>query len=280
MKQKLILLFVALALLAAVAVMINRRATTSAEDETALNLTGADLSPRPVLVELFTSEGCSSCPPADELLARLEQTQGVAGAQVIALSEHVDYWNRLGWADPFSSAALSERQSDYARALRSDDIYTPQMIVDGGVEFVGSREGRAREAIAKAARAPKSNIEIALAESKETRADALRLSVRVSDVPTTSADDTAEVMLAITESGLQSNVSRGENAGRRLIHTAVVRKLDSLGGVDLQKSSFEATPVVKLEEAWNRERLKAVVFVQERASRRVLGAAERALARH
>src|SRR5579862_6113558 len=108
----------------------------------ALAASAAD-RPVPVIVELFTSEGCSSCPAADRLLARLEQMQPIAGAQVIAVEEHVDYWNQLGWTDPFSSPQYRARQNDYGKAFRVSDIYTPQMIVNGQSAFVGSDAGRA-----------------------------------------------------------------------------------------------------------------------------------------
>ena len=227
----------------------------------------------PVLVELFTSEGCSSCPPADELLNRLDQSQPVAGAEVIALSEHVDYWNRLGWADPFSSAQFSERQNDYANLFGPDEIYTPQMIVDGRAQFVGSNSSRASSAIATAARDPKAEMTVTLAKRATSLADEVPIDIHVANLPSVSAGDTAELMLAITESGLRSNVSRGENSGRKLIHTAVVRKLSNLGLVDSTSGSFSSKASATIEKGWTRNNLKAVVFVQERASRRVLGAA-------
>lgn len=227
----------------------------------------------PVLVELFTSEGCSSCPPADELLTRLEQTQPVAGAEVIALSEHVDYWNRLGWTDPYSSSEFSARQNDYARAFDTDGVYTPQMVVDGHAQFVGSHLSRAREAIAIASHNSKAPVTVSLA-SEDIRAASITLEVRAERPQSVSEGDSAEVLLAITESGLRSSVSRGENAGRRLSHTAVVRKLMPLGSVDSQSGAqFVAKPVVQIDKGWKRDSLKAVVFVQERTSRRVLGVA-------
>ncbi len=117
----------------------------------------------PVVVELFTSEGCSSCPPADELLRRLEQAQGIAGADVIALELHVDYWNRLGWADPFSAPQFSARQGDYADRFDNESVYTPQMVVDGQTEFPGGNQAKARTAIVAAAQKPKAEIALALA---------------------------------------------------------------------------------------------------------------------
>src|SRR5215468_4014633 len=114
----------------------------------------------PVVVELFTSEGCSSCPPADAVLAQLQQTQPVAGAEVIALGEHVDYWNYIGWSDPFSAPVFSQRQNDYTNAFGAFSVYTPQMVVDGQTEFVGSKMSKALDAIAKAARAPKAKVQL------------------------------------------------------------------------------------------------------------------------
>ena len=231
----------------------------------------------PVLVELFTSEGCSSCPPADELLTRLEQTNAVEGVEVIALSEHVDYWNRLGWVDPYSSSQFSARQNDYGSVFGADEIYTPQMVVDGGSQFVGSNAGKAREAISKAARDPKAEIIIKPLNQAGRPQGEILLDIRVADLPDRSKGGTGDVILAITESGLRSNVSRGENAGRKLTHTAVVRKLTSLGVVDAS-GSFSGVVSAKLEKDWARNNLKAIVFVQERTGRRVLGAAAASLA--
>src|SRR5215469_7788691 len=114
----------------------------------------------PVIVELFTSEGCSSCPPADALLARLESAQPVSGAQIIALEEHVDYWDHLGWMDPFSSAEWTRRQQDYSGAFRRDGEYTPQMVVDGREEFVGSRSDLAARALEDVRRIASTVVEV------------------------------------------------------------------------------------------------------------------------
>lgn len=227
-----------------------------------------------VLVELFTSEGCSSCPPADDLLIKLEKSQPVDGAEIIALSEHVDYWNRLGWTDPFSSSEFSERQSVYARVFRNDSIYTPQMVVDGHLEFVGSNSSKAHSAISEAAKNQKANVQITQTQNKEaSNKTAVQFNIHIEDLPAITSGDRAEVMLAITEGGLQSSVSRGENAGRKITHTAVVRKLDHIGTVDASKSAFDKLVTAEIEGGWSRDQLRVVVFVQERESRRVIGAA-------
>src|SRR5216683_3705481 len=177
----------------------------------------------PVIIELFTSEGCSSCPAADALLARLANEQPVANVQLIALEEHVDYWNDLGWTDPFSSQDWTSRQYVYARTLGNGNAYTPQMVVDGTVEFVGSRTQQARESILKAA--GKAKIPVALAQSDAVGTGKGNLSAKVGRLEGTTKGDAAEVWLAITETGLHSAVTRGENAGEDLHHAAVVRSM-------------------------------------------------------
>jgi len=228
---------------------------------------GASTSSTPVLVELFTSEGCSSCPPADALLQALVETQPVAGADIIALGQHVDYWDRLGWKDRFSSAALTKRQQQYGRAFNTESIYTPQMVVDGREELVGSDANAARRAIGKALSAPHATMSLALTL---VASDRVAVTVNAADVPLVSRGDRAETLLAVTEDRLRSDVRSGENKGRQLTHAAVVRELRAIGG-DAGTSS--ARPEVTIAPDWQRDRLKIVVFIQERASRRVLGAA-------
>lgn len=213
----------------------------------------------PVIVELFTSEGCSSCPPADAVLAELESKQPVANAQIIALGEHVDYWNYLGWSDPFSAATFSERQQEYSRSLRAN-VYTPQMIVDGQTEFIGSNLQAATEAIAKAARAPKANVSI-------TRLGPDQIKVTATEIPKTPAGDKLAIVLALTETKLSTNVARGENAGRKLNHVTVVRNLRVIGSAPMAEAKLA------FEKNWQRENLRIVAFLQEQISRRIVGAA-------
>ncbi len=224
----------------------------------------------PVIVELFTSEGCSSCPPADALLARLENEQSVPGAEVIALEEHVDYWNDLGWADPFSSKQMTLRQEAYAEAFKRGSAYTPQMVVDGLFEFVGSRSDEARETIATAATRVRAVVAIARPpENSDGKGDWI---VSVGRLPP-AVHDTAEVWLAVTETGLHSNVEAGENAGRELGHAAVVRQLTKLGIANGSKEeAFAGAARINLRSEWKKENLRVVVIVQEKNSRHILGA--------
>jgi hypothetical protein len=223
----------------------------------------------PVLIELFTSEGCSSCPPADALLAKLNELQPVSGVTVIALEEHVDYWDHQGWRDPFSSAEFTARQQRYAQILHIESPYTPEMVIDGHSEFVGNDSQRALHELAGAARIPKTPVHVVV---KEKTGDRFVLAVNV------AAGATGEVLLAIAETSLASDVARGENAGRNLKHSAVVRKLSVIGKLK-SGESFSTEPVVTLARQWKPENLRAVVFVQESTSGKVVGAAEVALTR-
>jgi len=190
-----------------------------------------------VLVELFTSEGCSSCPPADALLKRLVETD----PNVVGLELHVDYWDHLGWKDPFSSRIFTERQKSYGPRL-----YTPQMVVDGVEAFVGGDERRAREAVERAARAPKGTLAV------ERTASGIRISGQ--------SDEPGELWLATVEDGRVSKVERGENEGRTLAHAPVARSLERVGAV-AGRFSLEARLGGKR---------RAVAFVQGTRSRRVL----------
>ncbi len=216
----------------------------------------------PVLVELFTSEGCSDCPPADRVLMRLENEQPNPDAEVITLSMHVDYWDRLGWKDPFSSNLYSERQSGYADRFKLNSIYTPQMVVDGEKEFVGSNFGAAQTAISEAAKSQKATVEIS------NDADAKNVKVKISNLP---AHDNSYVWLVTAEDNLQTSVKRGENGGRTLSHTSVVRQMKLAGELSSTDKTFEAETAYQLQPDWNKKNLKFVVFVQGKDSKKVYG---------
>jgi len=228
-----------------------------------------------VVVELFTSEGCSSCPPADRLLSMMAEHQSLSGVEIIPLSEHVDYWNHLGWSDPYSSAVFTERQQEYSGSL-GGGVYTPEMVVDGKFGFVGSDSEQAKKAIAKEARLPKAVVSIQAKEPVNLPAvDKVSFSVRVDKLPTLARHYKAVVFLAVTENNLRSSVSAGENSGRMLAHTAVVRELKSIGHLDATPdATFSTQPVVVISKSWKRADLRAVVWVQVQGDRRILGAAE------
>ena len=212
----------------------------------------------PVLVELFTSEGCSSCPPADRVLAQLEREQTNTDVEIITLALHVDYWNYLGWKDEFSAAMYSQRQSGYAEQFKLDSIYTPQMVVDGQTQFVGSNLGTAQKAIGEAAKMSKTNIELSTAENK--------LKVKISDL---SAGENSYVWLAIAEDDLKTSVKRGENSGKTLAHVSVVREMKLLGNLASTDRNFETEVGFKLLPDWKKENVKFVAFVQGEKTKRI-----------
>src|SRR5260370_10343676 len=203
----------------------------------------------PVVVELLHSECCSSCPPADAWLASLSDVPLAGNVQLIGVEEHVDYWDDQGWADPFSSHDWTSRQYVYSGVLGNRNPYTPQMVVDGTVEFVGSQPQKARQAILEAAGKPK--VPVTLERRSANKAGAGDLSVKVGKLEWTAKRDAAEVWLAITETGLHSAVTRGENADEDLHHAAVVRSMRKIGEAKGDgETSFAGDASVPLQKEW------------------------------
>jgi hypothetical protein len=226
----------------------------------------------PVVVELFTSEGCSSCPPADALLQEFD-TQPFPGAQLIVLSEHVDYWNYIGWADPYSASAYSERQSAYVNHLHLDSAYTPQMIVDGTDEFVGSSSRNAQNAFDKAVATPKIPVQIS---NVNVEGNFLKAHLETGKLPVQSR--TADVVFVVALNHAESQVARGENSGRRLTHVAVVRSLVKAGSVEAGHS-FSGDVAASVEKGIDPSKVRIIAFLQEPGPGRILGAAVERLAK-
>ena len=223
----------------------------------------------PVVVELFTSEGCSSCPPADDFLSELAK-QGSGGFEVIALSEHVDYWDRLGWRDPFSSPMFTTRQQAYGQQFRLDSVFTPQMVVDGFASVNGTDRGQAAQFIRMAARSyPKAKASIMRSNSSDDRTV---MSLRVEQLADAEVEQ-AEVYLAVTEGGLSTKVPAGENAGHLLRHASVVRTLTRVAGLDARKGAYVANVGVNIENRWHRDQIRVVLLVQDPKTGRIVAAA-------
>ncbi len=230
----------------------------------------------PVLLELFTSEGCSSCPPADALLTQLATISHPEGLELIPLSFHVDYWNGLGWKDPYSSPAFTTRQHDYARCLGEKSVYTPQLIVDGAVGLVGSDREGVLEAVESARKKPKAAILLTAGVSDEPSG---QIPIRIRVEPSRAhAGKPVDILVALTEDRLVSDVGRGENAGRRMKHTGVVRWTTSLGEWDLFASEgVTRTVQIPLGNDWKRRYLNVVAWLQEHSCGPAVGAARMAI---
>jgi hypothetical protein len=198
---------------------------------------------RTVVLELFTSQGCSSCPPADRLLSKL-RTDDFAGRTVIPLAYHVDYWNHLGWRDPFSSAQWSNRQRAYAQAMRSSQVFTPQLVINGKESFVGSAESAIRAAID---RQLERDDQGTIAIEKVTRdGNTMRVDVRA----TTTAK--ANVVVVLFENGITTDVRSGENANHRLTDDAIVR---------WEGNAAQGPVAIPLDPAW--KQIGVAAFLQD-----------------
>jgi hypothetical protein len=214
----------------------------------------------PVLVELFTSEGCSTCPPADQLMLQLEQQQQLDGVPIIVIGEHVDYWDHQGWRDRFSSATATARQQDYKEKLHFREEYTPQAIVNGKYQVVGSDGPALGNAIRTAA-----------GESSGLRLDLHRASPDSFEIAVVNPSRRkVRLVVAIVESGLTTKVGGGENRGKELQHPSVLRRLTTI--TTSSAESFQGDARVKPEHEWNSDHLKIIALAQDAATGAILNA--------
>jgi hypothetical protein len=234
-------------------VWIHARAATSA-------------SKTPVVLELFTSEGCSSCPPADHLLQSLDEQQPFSGADLVVLSEHVDYWNDGGWVDRYSSKLFSARQRSYAEHFNLDSVYTPQVVVDGQWETVVGNAVEIRNAVEAAIRHQK----VALTLANAVR-DGNRIKFHLTSADLPGAEGPVTVYVALAENKVQSNVAGGENGGRSLTHVAVVRAFASVGTVR-GGSSFSKDITIPMPSGTGSSGFRVVAFLQDDKSDQIVGA--------
>jgi hypothetical protein len=226
-------------------------------------------SAAPVLVELFTSEGCSSCPPADALLGKLDASQPVPGARVIVLSEHVDYWNHAGWKDRYSSSFFTARQENYGRRFRIPSVYTPQMVVDGASQVNGSDATLVSHAIEGARSHFK--IPVQISSVSVVNPTTLRVHVEVEALPADFKARKAEVFVAVALDHAESHVMAGENKGRDIRHVAVAESMDKVGTVEKGRN-FDREVAVKLKSPADPANLRVIAFVQEADGGEVVGA--------
>ncbi len=221
----------------------------------------------PVLVELFTSEGCSSCPPADALLAKLDHDQPVENAEIIVLGEHVDYWDNGGWHDRFSSHQYTERQTDYSTRLHvKDGAYTPQMIVDGTDQFVGNDAARALRAIQHAAQSPALGLTLS-----QPVVDGRKISASLSLTASSTTEPQADLYAALVDPADTTDVRGGENGGHRLQHVGVVRSLQRVGSLKNLQSGPLSINLKAPGDAKPGE-MRLIVFAQQNGQGAVLGA--------
>jgi hypothetical protein len=231
--------------------------------------TTPDAAAKPaVLVELFTSEGCSSCPPADAVLAELDRRKSFAGAPVVVLSEHVDYWDHDGWHDPFSSALWTQRQNYYNEHFHLDSVYTPQMIIDGTQQVSGSNGPQISQALEKAAAQP-DKITLAITDAAWS-GDSLQATVSVTNVPATMKGTSLYAVLA--DDADTSNVARGENSGRTLQHVAVVRVIRKVGKL---QGPYSGQVQISLPRGMAHGKMRLILFAQKGENGQVFGATER-----
>lgn len=223
----------------------------------------------PVLVELFTSEGCSSCPPADVILQKLDEFQPISGAQLIVLSEHVTYWDHDGWKDPNSSPILTERQSSYETALGEKEPYTPQFVIDGAHSVSLDHPQLLEEAL-KGAKA-QTKVPLSISDVTLDPSDPTAVLAHVESAGNFEKHN-ADIYVAVALNHVQSQVLRGENGGKQLEHIAVVQQLSKIGKLSKGKE-FAQDVRVKLKPGEQLKDVRLIAFAQQYGPGKLVGAA-------
>lgn len=225
----------------------------------------------PIVIELFTSEGCSSCPPADVFVQKLDTYQPIQGAQLIVLSEHVTYWDQQGWKDPNSSTALTERQSSYEGELGQKEVFTPQMIINGNQQVSLENPQHIQDVLEKERADPRIPVRITSVSVDPQNPSVVRAHV---EADINSGKHNADVYVALAFDRVESQVLRGENGGKHLVHVGVVQQLTKVGKLSKGKS-FSDDVQLKLKPGEDLKNLRLVAFIQESGPGRLLGAAMR-----
>lgn len=275
MKNKLLLAVVLCVTALTTGVLSYRTGSNSitkvfAENETNLP---PDATNKAILVELFTSQSCASCPTADYFLTRLEESQPVKDIEVITLAWHVDYYDaKKGWRDVFGTSLASERQTEYGKTLKLPQVFTPHFFIDGIKEASGNNMSKLQFTIIEAAKEQKANVQIKVTDANATfkKQKSVILDVEIDNLPKRA--ETADVIIAITENGLITKIKKGENIGQDLKNDSVVRQTSRVGTVSADQNSFKGQAVFQPSDDWKKENTRAVIFVQETVSRKILGA--------
>jgi len=213
------------------------------------------------VVELFTSEGCSSCPPADELISRIQKESN--GKPIYILAYHVDYWNRLGWKDQFSSAAFTQRQNQYAEWMNLSSVYTPQAVVNGSKEFVGSEEGTLRNAIQSGLQ----KTSVADLSLKNIRIDHDKIDL---EYHSDGSIGSTTLLVALVQKNAISKVLRGENGGRTLSHVQIVKSVQAINS----NQKRDGTASLSIPDGTNTDNLEVIAFVQKNSNGEIIAAAK------
>lgn len=214
------------------------------------------------VVEAFTSEGCASCPPAYEVIEKIESDAADAGTQVFILDFHVDHWDHLGWKDPFSDVQFSDRQREYSRKIGPDYLYTPQMIINGQEELIASQEKKAKEGVNKALSTSHAAIKINIKEKASKEPDSILIQYNISEIT-----ENATLNFALTENSITTKVLSGDNQGKTLVHKNVVRRFVSVP-LNAKKGNVKLPAITRNGESG----YKITCFIQDKNNMKILAA--------